>query len=220
MKRNQTIDILLQHRVSAILRANDTEQAAKAMRAAVQGGFRVIEFTLTTPGALDLIQEFAGNPDLCVGAGTVLQAKDVDAVREAGARFAVSPVCDPKIIQQARDSDLATIPGTFTATEMWAAHQAGADFVKLFPAPADVATYVASILGPLPMLRIFPTNGVTADNLGDVLAAGAAGAGFVKPLFRPEDMKSGNFEAVEQRARQIHDELAKISGTPSMEPAP
>jgi len=215
-QRERTIATLLEHRASAILRLGDAALARRAMRAAVDGGFRVIEFTLTTPDALALIAEFAGEADAVVGAGTVLTPDEVRAVADAGARFVVSPVCDPAVIETARALDLATIPGTFTATEMWTAHRAGADFVKLFPAPADVAAYVAALRGPLPALRIVPTNGVDAGNAAAVLAAGAAAVGFVKPLFDPAAVAAGDFGAIEERARQL---LAAVAAAPRREGA-
>lgn len=209
LDREATVQTLLQGRVSAILRTDDEARAREAMTAAVAGGFRLVEFTMTIPGALELIAEFAADERLCVGAGTVLSPAQVDEVAAAGARFVVSPICDPKVIAHARERGLATIPGTFTATEMWTAHRAGADFVKLFPSPGNVAAYVQAILGPLPMLKVFPTAGVDPENFVDVLRAGAAGVGFVRPLFRPEDLKAGRMDAIEARARTIHERLGE-----------
>ena len=83
----------------------------------------------------------------------------------------------------------------------------GADLLKLFPAPADVAGYVASILGPLPDLRIFPTAGVTPENFMQVLAAGAFGVGFTRTLFEPADMESRNFAAIQRRAAGMIEQL-------------
>ena len=191
-------------RISAIIRTDDQKLAADAMNAAVAGGFRIVEFTLTTPGALELIAEFAGKPEaLLVGAGTVMTPQQAESAVQAGARFLVSPVYDPEILACTKLLDVVSIPGTFTATEMITAHRAGADLLKLFPAPADVAQYVKSILGPLPFLRIFPTAGVDIDNMCDVLDAGAAGIGFVRSLFAPDDMAAGNFDAIQQRAQAI-----------------
>ena len=191
-------------RISAIIRTDDQKLAADAMNAAVAGGFRIVEFTLTTPGALELITEFAGKPEaLLVGAGTVMTPQQAESAVQAGARFLVSPVYDPEIIACTKLLDVVSIPGTFTATEMITAHRAGADLLKLFPAPADVAQYVKSILGPLPQLKIFPTAGVDIDNMCDVLDAGAAGIGFVRSLFAPDDMAAGNFDAIQQRAQAI-----------------
>jgi Entner-Doudoroff aldolase len=197
-------------RVGAILRTPDREAARRAMQAAVAGGFRMVEFTLTIPGALELVGEFARDEDLLVGAGTVLTPDQARAAVRAGARFLVSPVVDPVVIRTATELDVPCVPGAFTPTEMMAATTAGADIVKLFPAPADVAGYVSQVRGPLPDLRIYPTAGVTPENFEAVLAAGAFGVGFVTSLFRPEDLASGRFEAIEWRAAEITARLAAM----------
>lgn len=203
LNRDATVAAILERRAGAIIRTKDQQLAADAMRAAVAGGFRIVEFTLTTPGAYELIAEFARNDDLLVGAGTVLDVSQVDAAVKAGARFLVSPVCDPQVISAAASHGAASFPGCSTPTEMLAAHRAGADFIKLFPAPADVMDTIRAILAPLPFLRIFPTAGVSAENARAVLAAGAAGAGFVRSLFDPADMEKRDFAAIERRAAAI-----------------
>lgn len=210
MSRQSTVEFIEQHRLSAILRCDDEGLARDAMQAAVAGGFRVVEFTMTVPGCLHLIEEFSAKDGLCVGAGTVLSQQQLEDVQSAGASFVVSPICDPAIIGAARERELATIPGTFTATEMVTAQRAGADFVKLFPSPGNVADYVRAIRGPLPSLRVFPTAGVDPGNFLDVLRAGAAGVGFVRPLFEPADLAARRFDAIEARARAIHARLGEL----------
>lgn len=210
--RNTIVNEIKARRISAIIRTTDQQLAADAMQAAVDGGFRLVEFTMTTPGALELIGEFARKPDLLVGAGTVLTIEQARAAVNAGARFLVSPVCDAEIIAEAHALNVAAIPGTFTATEMQTAHRAGADFVKLFPAPADLPGYIASILGPLPHLRIYPTNGVTLENVHAVLRAGAAGVGFVKALFEPPWLAERDFDAIRRRASEISEHVSRIGG--------
>lgn len=201
--REQTRERILQRRVSAILRTDDQSVAREAMKAAIAGGFRMVEFTLTIPGALELIREFASQSDLLIGAGTVLSSQQAHQAVEAGARFLVSPVCDPEVIAEAAELGVVSIPGTYTPTEMLTAHRCGADFVKLFPAPHDAAQIVGAILGPMPFLRIFPTAGVTAENFISVLRAGAAGVGFVASLFAPQDMAGRDYGAIERRAAEI-----------------
>ena len=209
-ERTATVSEILTRRVSAIIRTRDRQLARDAMQAAVDGGFTLIEFTLTTPGALQLISEFAQEDELLVGAGTVLTIEDARAAVDAGARFLVSPVCDPVIIAEAGSLNVAVIPGTFTATEMQAAYRAGADLVKLFPTPADVPAYIASILAPLPHLRIYPTNGVTVGNVVQVLQAGAAGAGFAKSLFEPAWLTERDFAAIRAHAAGILQRVKSI----------
>ena len=201
---------LLKTKISAIIRTDDHKVAEQAMQAAVDGGFRVVEFTLTTPGSLNLITQFRENDDLIVGAGTVMSPTIAQEAVEAGAQFLVSPVCNVDVIQEAEKLDVVSIPGTFTATEMETAHRAGADFVKLFPAPENVAEYIRFILAPLPYLKIFPTSGVNLDNMLDVLQAGAAGIGFVRPLFDPEMIRNKNYGGIRQRAEAIVERLASL----------
>lgn len=190
-------------KISATIRTHDRQLAYDAVQAAVAGGFRMVEFTLTTPGAIQLISQFAKNSELLVAAGTILTTDQARQAVDAGACWIVSPVFDPDVVACAHELDVLCMPGTFTPTEMQTAHRAGADLVKLFPAPADVADHVRSILGPMPYLNIFPTAGVAMDNLTDVLEAGAVGAAFVRSLFDPHDLEHKNFKAIEQCAAAI-----------------
>jgi len=200
---NETLSFFAEQRCSAILRTPHAEAVAPAMQAAVDGGFRAIEFTLTTPNALEHIAEFAARDGLLVGAGTVLEVEQVDAVAEAGARFIVSPVVDEAVLARAQELGLLTIPGCYSPNEMLRAHRAGADLVKLFPGPADGPGFVRATLGPLPFLKIFPTGGVTLENARAHLDAGAFGVGFVTPLFEPDDLAAGRFDAVRARAEEM-----------------
>ena len=197
------LETFARERCSAILRTARAEAVAPAMQAAVDGGFRIVEFTLNTPNALEHIAAFAKNPDLLVGAGTVLSIDDAEAARRAGAQFLVSPVVDERVIRYATGHDLVVVPGCYTPTEMLNAHHAGAHMVKLFPGPADGPAYIRSCLGPLPFLKIFPTSGVTLANVLAHFEAGAYGIGFVGALFDPEDLAAGRFDRIRERAQQI-----------------
>lgn len=193
--------LLGREKASAILRTDDQENAALAMDAAIRAGFRIIEFTLTIPGAYELIQDFSGREGVVVGAGTVLEPEQAERSVAAGAVYLVSPVVDPEVIAAARHLGVASMPGTHTATEMLTAHRAGATFCKLFPAPAGGPAYVKSILGPMPFLKIVPTNGIDHHNAAEWLRAGAFGAGFVTSLFEPAFLADQRWDDIEQRAR-------------------
>ena len=209
--RKEIRDGLLARKISAIVRTDDQSVAEQAMAAAVEGGFRVIEFTLNTPGALELITQFRSmDESLLVGAGTVMTPQAAKEAVNAGAQFIVSPVCDPAVIRKVGEMGVVSIPGTQTPTEMQNAHEAGADFVKLFPAPTNVAEYIRYILGPQPHLKIFPTSGVNLDNMLEVLEAGAAGVGFVGPLFDLQSMRNRNFDDIRERAEKIVALLADL----------
>lgn len=202
-RRDAAVAMIERERVSAIIRTKDQALAHDAMQAAVAGGFRIVEFTLTTPGALELISTFSKRADLLVGAGTVLSDRQAGDAVSAGARFLVSPVFDPEVIAEAAALDVASIPGAYTPTEMQAAHRSGADFVKVFPAPAGGISFIEAIRGPLEHLRLFPTAGPTPDNFLDYLNAGCAGVGFVRSLFPISDLTARNFAAITNRATQI-----------------
>ena len=130
----------------------------------------------------------------------MLTPEEAKQAVDAGSEFIVSPVVDEAVIRSANDMGVASFPGTHTATEMLQAHNFGATYCKLFPAPATGPAYVSAILGPLPFLKIFPTNGADQNNAGDWIKAGAAGVGFVAPLFAPEFMANSDWDAIEQRA--------------------
>ncbi|GAB4154584.1 MAG: bifunctional 4-hydroxy-2-oxoglutarate aldolase/2-dehydro-3-deoxy-phosphogluconate aldolase [Planctomycetota bacterium] len=190
-------------RCSAILRTPLADAVWPALEAAIEGGFRIVEVTMNTPGALGHIERLARSDGIVAGAGTVLSLSDAKAAMKAGARFLVSPVTDPQILAFCRQHDLVAVPGAYTPTEMMAAHRAGADFVKLFPAPADGPTYLRACRGPLPFLDIYPTSGVTEQNVEEWFRAGAFGVGFVGSLFDPADLASGRFDLVRERASRM-----------------
>lgn len=194
---------LAEHRAVAIMRATSRDAAAVAMRVAVEAGFRVVEFTANTPGAMSLIEEFSQDARLTVGAGTVLDADTAGAAVRAGARFLVSPVFDERIVACARALAVAAVPGCFSPTELWRAHTAGAAAQKLFPAPGEVVSFVRAVLGPMPFLTLVPTQGVDVGNAGAVLRAGAAGVGFTAPLFDPKLVQAGDLAAIGERAEAL-----------------
>src|SRR6267142_2640850 len=203
MKPEKFVGLLGEFRASAILRCSSRDSAVSAMEAAVRGGFRIVEFTLTIPGALDLVEEFSSRPDLIVGAGTVLTADEARTAVKRGARFLVSPVMDPQVIAAGLAAGVAVIPGCHTPTEMLAAHRAGAPLQKLFPAPGNGPAFVRACMAPLPFLKIVPTQGVDATNARAWLDAGAFAVGFTQALFEADDLRAGRFDRIEERARVL-----------------
>ena len=125
------------------------------MEAAIDAGFRVVEFTLTIPGALDMVRAFSQRDGLLVSVGTVLTAEDAHAAIDAGASCLVSPVLGTEVGEVAAQRDVAWMPGIATPTEAYAAHQAGAPLQKIFPMPGIGAAWVKAIRGPMP----FPESG-------------------------------------------------------------
>jgi Entner-Doudoroff aldolase len=197
------LDVLTAQRAVAIIRARDARTAADAMEAAVRGGFRILEFTLNTPGALELVASFAKRDGLTVGAGTVLTVEDAEAAVRFGARFLVSPVIDEAVLAAAARASVPMLPGTATPSEMLRAHRAGAAAVKLFPAPAGGPAWVRAVLGPMPFLKIVPTQGVDGANAAEWIAAGCLAVGTGAYLFPPESLAARDFDVVEERARTL-----------------
>ena len=206
-RRQATASRIQQRRLSAIIRTDDQALASDAMDAAVEGGFTLVEFTLTIPGALDLIQSFSSRSNLTVGAGTVLTVEQAREAVAAGAKFLVSPIADRDVIAEAGALDVACIPGAYTPAEMQSAHRFGADFVKVFPAVPGGAEFLRAVLGPLPHLRLFPTAGATPENFTEFLDVGCAGVGLVRSLFQPEDLAKRRFGAITDRARMVFQRL-------------
>lgn len=164
-----------EERVLFIFRGRDPERLARAVRETYAGGARLVEVTLDSPGALDVIRRLA--PEVPVGAhlgvGTVRRPQEVAAVAAAGASFLVTPVAEPAIVEAARSPGLATVVGASTPTEIWRAWGAGADLVKLFPVgtPAEVRRLRA----PLAEVPLVAVGGVTAENARAYLDAGCVG---------------------------------------------
>lgn len=203
MTPSDVVERLREERALAILRTPHAALAQPALQAAVRGGFRILEVTLNTPFALERIAELAAESTLVVGAGTVLEVDDARRAVDAGARFLVSPVVVPSVIDEAERLGVAMIPGGHSPTELWSAWKAGAPLQKLFPAPQDGPAFVRACLGPMPFLRIVPTSGVSEENASAYLEAGAHAVGFVSTLFAPDDVASSRFDAIEERAKRL-----------------
>ena len=197
------LHVIREARAIAILRSHDHATGREALGAAVRGGFRVLEVTLSTPGAIEIISDLSRDPSLLVGAGTVLTPDQARGAVRAGARFLVSPVLDVDVINEAARLGCLMMPGCATPTELWQAHRAGAPLQKLFPAPAAGPEWLRAVLAPMPFLRVIPTNGVEADNAAAWLDAGAFAVGCVRSLFPPELLAAQAWDAIEARARAM-----------------
>lgn len=210
MTPDQFVECFKRDRASAILRTHDQRLARGAMEAAIRGGFRIVEFTLSIPQAFDLIEEFARREDLIVGAGTVLTREEAREAVRLGARFLVSPVVDAAVIEESRALGVASMPGCSTPTEMLLAYRAGAPLQKLFPEQGAGPRWVRQTLGPLPFLNIVPTAGVTLETVAEYLRAGSAAVGFVNSLFEPADILREDWTAISQRAAAMRKAVQSI----------
>lgn len=191
--------------VIAIVRVASAEQAVDVCGAVARGGVKAIEVTMTVPGAIDAIKEFKkqSSDDILLGAGTVLDPETARTVILAGADFIVSPNLNMDVIKMAHRYGKVVIPGTFTATEILAAWDAGADIVKVFPAGVVGPQYLKDIKGPLPQIRLTPTGGVTLDNAPEFIRAGAACISVATALVDKKALAEKNFDVISEKARQF-----------------
>jgi len=165
--------------IIAVVRATVAAQIPFVTEALITGGVIAIEITMTTPDAIAVIREasrrFGGQA--VIGVGTVLDAETCRRAIDAGAEFVVSPILRPEIAAAARAADKTIMLGAFTPTEAQLAHEAGTDFVKIFPADGLGPSYMKALLAPLPHLRLVPTGGVEIGNVAAFLKAGCAAVG-------------------------------------------
>ena len=198
---------LLAEKIVAVVRLQSEDDGLPVARALVQGGIRVIEMTLTTPGATTLIERIREElPTSIVGAGSVLTREDVDRCSDAGASFLVAPILDKDVLRYALERDIPFCPGTFTPTEAYTAWQLGAPLVKVFPAARLGPKLLSDLKAPMPFLRLMPTGGIRADTIGDFLEAGADVVGAGSWLIDRNAVATGNFSQVEERAKQLREQ--------------
>ena len=189
-------------RVVPVIRTSTAALAATACAWLREAGMTVLEITLTTPDAVALIREFAAEPGLLVGAGTVPDEAAAAACLAAGARFLVTPWVDPAVIALARAAGAAAMPGAMTPTEIRAALAAGADVVKIFPAgSAGGPAHVKAVRAVFPEAVFCPTGGVDAANAPAYLAAGAAFVGIGGKLVDEARIAAGDKAAIQRAAR-------------------
>jgi len=186
--------------VVAVIRLRDPNRLQEVVDALAAGGVRALEVTMTVPGAVDLIR---GLGEFLLGAGTVLDAATAERVIDAGARFVVSPVLRPEVIAAGHRHDVPVLPGCFSPTEILTAWEAGADVVKVFPATALGPTFFKDVRGPLPQVKLMPTGGVTIDNAGDWIRAGAVAIGVGAALLDAAAIAAGNFRVITANAKRI-----------------
>ena len=203
--RESVLDRFARDRVCAVLRTATAEACPKAMTAAIEGGFKIAEFTLTTPGCLDTLADFRAkyDGDVMVGCGTIMNTTDAEAACDAGAEFIITPVLVPEVVEWCVQRDIVVIPGCQTPTEAYNAYKLGAPLQKIFPGVAGAHAWVKAVSAALPMLRLNPTSGVDLDNAGDFIKNGANGVGLVAPLFPPDAVASGDWDAIQANAKKV-----------------
>lgn len=191
--------------VIAVIRAEETSALIKTAEALIEGGVNFIEFTMTIPGAMDIIKE--GTKKLqgrCfIGAGTVLDSETARSAILAGAQFVVGPSFDAEMVRLCNSYSVAVMPGAYTPTEVLNAWKHGADIVKIFPANLGGPTMFKDLKGPFPQIKILPTGGVNFETAADFIKAGAYAVGVGGALANKKMIASGNFKQITENAKRF-----------------
>jgi 2-dehydro-3-deoxyphosphogluconate aldolase/(4S)-4-hydroxy-2-oxoglutarate aldolase len=191
--------------VVAIIRMPDPAALRAVVDALIEGGVRALEVTMTVPRAIELIEEIAPTlpSDFLFGAGTLLDAETVRRAVGAGAQFIVSPVFRREVVNAAHEEGVPVMPGCFSPTEILDAWDMGADVIKVFPATSLGPGYLKDIRGPLPHVKLMPTGGVSIDNVGDWLRAGAVAVGVGSAVVDTKAIAAKQFHVIADNARRM-----------------
>lgn len=202
---NEITSRILACGIIPVVRMPTADLAKRAVDAIVAGGIDIVEVTMTVPDAIAVIHSLKSRygDEVVIGAGTVI---DADTARECiavGAAFVVSPILDEPTIACCRTLGAVVLPGALTPSEIMQAARAGADLIKVFPCGAvGGASYIRSVKAPLPHLRLVPTGGVSLQNVGDFIRAGASAVGVGADLVDVEKLRSGRAEDITESARR------------------
>ena len=202
MNKTQKLDLIRSTGVVAIMRARSADQLIAAADAIKAGGVRVIEVTMTTPGALGVIEEATQRygDEVLFGAGSVLDAETARAAILAGAGFVVAPTLKVEVVALCNRYSIPVMPGIMTPTEALTAWEAGADMVKLFPASVGGPAMIKAIRAPLPQLEIVPVGGVNLDTAVEFIRQGAAALGVGSSLVNQKLLDAGDMAELQRRA--------------------
>lgn len=201
----QMLELLLQHKIVAILRGIEDRHADDTAQALIDGGIYMMEITMNTEGAAAMINRWRTKFDgkAAVGAGTVTDVALAEQAVAAGAQFLISPNFDEEVMAYGREQGLSVWPGVMTPTEIVKAWKAGADAVKIFPMGTLGIGYLQEIRGPLNEIPMIATGGVDLHNIADYFKAGANAVGMGSKLVNLEWVREGKFDQVTERARQF-----------------
>lgn len=196
--------------VVAVVRAENGEQAVKIAEACIKAGIIGIEFTFTVPGAVEIIRTMSARyqpEEIIIGAGTVMDPETARAAILAGAHFVVSPCLNTETVRLCLRYQIACMAGAMTVKEAVECMESGADIIKIFPGNLFGPAIIKAIHGPLPQARMMPTGGVSAENAGEWIKAGAVAVGAGSDLTR--GAKTGDYDAIVEAGRKMIEEVRR-----------
>jgi 2-dehydro-3-deoxyphosphogluconate aldolase/(4S)-4-hydroxy-2-oxoglutarate aldolase len=215
MDKKVTLEKLQQLGVMAVIRGPTPELTLKMVEALIAGGVKGIEITYSTPNAAEIVRQLDKqfSNQIVLGMGTLTEPTQVDEAIGAGARFLVSPICDPLLGKTMIASGVPVMIGALTPTEVFQAYKLGSDVVKVFPGSLGGPSYMKALKGPFPNIPMMPTGGVSATNVGEWLAAGAFAVGAGSELCPPKLAKEGRFDEISMKAREFIKALDEARST-------
>ena len=209
--REEICKLVEQEKVIAIVRGVDPDTCLKVAEALYAGGIRLLEVTFpqknpelfqSTADAISMIKSaFAGR--MRIGAGTVLTVEQVEMAAKAGAEYIISPNVDTDVIRRTLELGLVSMPGALTPSEVMIAHNAGADYVKLFPIGVMGTAYVKAIMAPISHVKMLAVGNISSDNAADYLKAGVIGLGVGGKLVNKDAIAAGDFEKLTKAAEEL-----------------
>ena len=206
LTRPDVIRLIEEAGIVAVVRLTDSAVGRDVANALMSGGVTAIEITMTVPRAVELIAELVqALPEALIGAGTITDPGMARQVIDAGAKFVVSPVFRPRIIEACHERDVPVMPGCFSPTEILAAWDQGADVIKVFPATSLGPSYIKDLRGPFPLLKLMPTGGVSQANAADWIRAGAVAVGAGSSLVDAKAVAARQFATITANARAFVD---------------
>lgn len=220
MDKQKVRERIIEIGIVPVIRAASPAQARMAADAVCEGGIPIVEITMTVPGAVEVIRELTKNSasGVLIGAGTVLNAEAARRCLDAGAQFLVSPGLNLATVELAVREGKLIMAGALTPTEVMAAWEAGADFVKIFPCgQVGGAKYIKALKGPFPQVPLVPTGGVNLANAAEFIEAGVAALGVGGECVQAEALKSNKPEMIVENARRflgiVRETRAQMSAT-------
>ncbi len=203
--KEKILSRILSIKAIAVVRLNSDKNIFGLVEALAEGGIPIVEITMTTPNALNIIEKLSEkySDDVTIGVGSVLNRKMAEDAINAGVQYLVSPIMKPELIEIAKENKIPVMVGAFSPTEIQTAWEHGADIIKVFPANILGMKYFKSVLAPMPHLKMMPTGGVNLDNPGEWLQAGAVAVGIGSALVDGKSVESGDFEKIKNNAERV-----------------
>jgi 2-dehydro-3-deoxyphosphogluconate aldolase/(4S)-4-hydroxy-2-oxoglutarate aldolase len=202
------VETIERNKLMVAVRTDTPERAYEAARACIKGGIRLVEITFSVHGAEDVIRQLSKESKGLIGAGTVLNLRDLKKALKAGASYIVSPHLDEKILKNTKKEGAVSIPGASTPTEIYKAYTAGGDIIKLFPfVEIGGLNFLRAVRGPMPFVKFMLSGGVNINNFTEYLSVKASCILIGSSILKKELVTVGDWNAISELAKRFVQEI-------------